>query len=267
MRISNKKLCDLINRTNTNFIFSGFDRVDSSWNGTVLSPTYSRLYYITDGKASVILKNGKQFILTPNNWYLLPSDCSFDFCCEQQMEHIFFHLKICSIDGIDLLRVCKEPICFNEQSIDVGYIIESLKRNDKLNCLYIRQLVENTIFRLLDKNNLCFEEKVFSNSVTKAIQYINSNLSLTLSLKEISKNSFVSKSTLTKYFKQELGISIHKYIFDKIMYEAEILLLQNKLTIREISEKYNFYDQFYFSRRFKNKYGISPAEYRKIKII
>ncbi|MBQ3219724.1 MAG: AraC family transcriptional regulator, partial [Clostridia bacterium] len=45
------------------------------------------------------------------------------------------------------------------------------------------------------------------------------------------------------------------------------LLLQNKITIREISDRYNFYDQFYFSRCFKKRYGISPTEYRKIKII
>lgn len=267
MRITNKKLCDLTKQINTNLIFLGFDRVDKSWNGTVLSPTYSRLYYITDGKANVILKNGKQFILVPNNWYLLPSECSFDFYCEQQMEHVFFHLKICGIDGIDLLSVCKEPISIEESNLDIPYIIKSLKSNDMLDCLYVRQLIENTIFRVLSKNNITFEEKVFSNCVTKAIQYINSNLSLELSLNEVSKNTYVSKSTLTKYFKKELGVSIHKYIFDKIMSDAEQLLLQNKLTIREISDKYNFYDQFYFSRCFKNRYGVSPAEYRKIKII
>ena len=267
MRITNKKLCDLTNRTNTNLIFFGFDRVDSSWNGTVLNPNYSRLYYITDGKASVILKNGKQFILAPKNWYLLPSDCSFDFCCEQQMEHVFFHLKICYFDGLDLLRSCKEPIFIEDSNIDVSLLIETLKRNDILNCLYVRQFVENIIFRLLDKNNIILEEKVFSSCVAKAIQYINSNLSIELSLEEISKNTYVSKSTLTKYFKKELGVSIHKYIFDKIMCEIEQLLLQNKITIREISDRYNFYDQFYFSRCFKKRYGISPTEYRKIKII
>ena len=57
---SNKNLCELTNRITTNLILFGFARVDSSWNGTVLAPLYSRLYYITDGNAKIFLKDGKE---------------------------------------------------------------------------------------------------------------------------------------------------------------------------------------------------------------
>lgn len=264
---SNENLCALTNRIKTNLIVFGFARVDNSWNGTVLTPHYSRLYYITDGKANIILKDGKKITLFPKKWYLLPSGCSFDFNCENQMEHIYFHLKICLFDGLDLLQNCKEPIFLEEIDFNYLKLIECLNCNDVLNALYLHQFVENILFTILIKNNISLKEKELSPWVLDAIYYINSNLSLQLSLNDILENTFVSKSTLTKYFKKEMGMSIHEYIFDKIMFEVEQLLRQNKMSLGEISDKYKFYDQFYFSRCFKKRYGISPTEYRKTKMI
>lgn len=264
---SNGKLCTLTNRIKTNLIMFGFACVDNSWNGTVLTPSYSRLYYITSGEASVILENGKKFALCPQKWYLLPSGCSFDFNCEKQMEHIYFHLKICSFDGLDLLQNCKEPIYLDYPDFNYFELIKYLDHHDALSGMYVHQLVEKMLFLILDKNKISLETKEFSPCVASAISYINNNLSLQISLNDILANTFVSKSTLTKYFKKELGMSIHEYIFDKIMFEVEQLLRQNKMSIGEISDKYKFYDQFYFSRCFKKRYGISPIEYRKTKIM
>ena len=36
------------------------------------------------------------------------------------------------------------------------------------------------------------------------------------------------------------------------------------MQISRISERYGFCDQFYFSRRFKEKFGVTPQKYRKM---
>ena len=41
------------------------------------------------------------------------------------------------------------------------------------------------------------------------------------------------------------------------------LLLNNEYNIKEIAYRLGFYDDAYFSRVFKNHYGITPGEYRK----
>lgn len=263
----NESLCELTNRIKTNLLMFGFARVDSSWNGTVLAPLYSRLYYITDGSAKIILKDGKEITLSSKKWYLLPGGCSFDFNCEKQMEHIYFHLKICSSDGHDLLQSCKSVIELEDVDFNYSDLTEYLNYNDISSAIFLSQFVGNILFTMLMKNEISLKEKEFSPCVLDAICYINDNLSLQLSLNDISNNTFVAKSTLTKYFKKEMGVSIHEYIFDKIMFEAELLIRQNKMPIGEISDKYKFYDQFYFSRCFKKRYGISPIEYRKAKMI
>ena len=84
-----------------------------------------------------------------------------------------------------------------------------------------------------------------------------------LTISEIAENTFISKSTLTKHFQKELSMSVNEYIYDLVMSGAEYMLATSDVSMQEISEKFGFYDQFYFSRRFKEKFGQSPREYRK----
>ncbi len=263
----NSALCNEANRIKIPLLVFGRARVDNTWNGTVISPSYSRLYYITGGFASITLINGKTITLKPLRWYLLPSGCSFSFECKEQMEHIYFHLKISSLDEADLLRNCPVPISLDDPSLNPEFLTDYLDVSDTLSCIYVHQFIERVLFSLLSKNKIHLETRDFSPCVKRAIKYINRNLTLNLSNEDVLKEALVSKSTLTKRFREEMGMSLHEYLFDKIMFEAEQLLRQNELSIGEISEKFKFYDQFYFSRCFKARFGLSPTEYRKTNII
>jgi len=263
----NAALCDEANRIKISLLVFGRARVDSTWNGTVISPAYSRLYYITDGSASITLPDGKTVGLEKSRWYLLPSGCSFSFDCKEQMEHIYFHLKISSLDGPDLLQNCLAPISLENSSLNPAFLTDYLDTCDTLSCMYVHHFVEKVLYSLLTENSIHLKTRDFSPCVKRAIKYINRNLTLTLSTEDILKEALVSKSTLTKRFREETGASVHEYLFDKIMFEAEQLLRQNELTIGEISEKFDFCDQFYFSRCFKARFGLCPTEYKKAKLI
>ena len=64
-------------------------------------------------------------------------------------------------------------------------------------------------------------------------------------------------------FKKEIGVSVGRYIDDRLMYVAELELRRGEKSINEISDMLGFCDQFYFSRRFSQTYGIPPIKYRK----
>ena len=82
-------------------------------------------------------------------------------------------------------------------------------------------------------------------------------------MKEIAEQIFVSESKLTKGFRHDLGMSIGTYIDHKIIFEAEKLLADCNYPMIDISEKFGFCDRFYFSRRFKEKTGQTPRQYRQ----
>ena len=131
--------------------------------------------------------------------------------------------------------------------------------------LYIKKTIYNVLTAMLSPENfnVCFEEK-YSPITNKAISYINSRLSLQfLSVKLIAENLFVSEATLSKHFKEELGISLKKYIDDRIFFTAEKLLLKTDWSLGKISKILGFCDQFYFTRRFRQRYNCTPSEYKK----
>ena len=107
------------------------------------------------------------------------------------------------------------------------------------------------------------EVRDYSKPVSDAISYVRTHLTASLTVKEISEASLCSKSTLSAMFKNEVGQSVATYIEDLLMSEAQTMLLYSDRTVGQISEKLGYCDQFYFSRRFSKRFGISPKDYRK----
>ena len=73
-----------------------------------------------------------------------------------------------------------------------------------------------------------------------------------------------SCSQAGRIFQKEYGITPHKYILDKRIEEAAVLLRDTILTIKEIAYKVAYPDEFYFSNAFKKAMGVSPKQYRII---
>ena len=53
------------------------------------------------------------------------------------------------------------------------------------------------------------------------------------------------------------------YIHIKI-HKAESLLGQEGIPVKEAAFRMGFEDQYYFSRLFKNKTGVSPSDWKKV---
>lgn len=58
-------------------------------------------------------------------------------------------------------------------------------------------------------------------------------------------------------------MTVGEYIDQMVFYDAQIMLIESDKTIEEISQYYGFCDRFYFSKRFKQLFTNTPAEYRK----
>lgn len=85
---------------------------------------------------------------------------------------------------------------------------------------------------------------------------------MNLSIKEIYSVFPVSKSTLIKEFKEETGMTIVEYRNQKRMEYAAQLLKEWDCTIAEVASKVGISSLSYFSRHFKEQYGVLPKEYR-----
>lgn len=102
-----------------------------------------------------------------------------------------------------------------------------------------------------------------SELIGEVLKYVNINLSMKLRTEDIAEHFSVSRSTLNRRFKKEMGTSLHNYIEDLVFYWAEKMIVEEKYSLSQISDMIGFCDQFYFSKRFMLRYGKSPLNYRK----
>lgn len=261
----NHTLCENMNKIQLHIQSSGYAYIDkhNDWKGIVTNPAYSRLYYILNGEFYIIGKDGAELTLCAGNCYLLPAGYSFRYGCKNHLEHTYFHIKLCDFNEDDMLKNCPGPISCEFPKEHTESLRSQADSHSILGSLSTRQEVYADLYTLLKKHQINLEKKEHALSVRKAIEYIESHLSMQLNLNEIAANSFTAPSTLTRNFKRETGMTIRQYIDESIMFRASQMLHSDKTSILEISEHFGFCDQFYFARRFKEKYEMSPRDYRK----
>ena len=239
-----------------------FVKLDERWGFETMGAPHSRLYFVTAG--SGFIKTESQYVeLIPGNVYFVPSNCAFSCGCEH-LEKLFFHVSISTIERYDLFfnlgKIYSLPFSANEIEI-------LLKLIDSESYIDIIAL-KSEIMKILIKFNstYSFEKtaiKKYSKLIQAAIAYIESNTSVKIKISDISKALFISESKIRNTFKNEMNMPIGKYIDDMIFIKARQLLSDPKYTIAAVSAELGFCDQFYFSRRFKEKFGFTPSEFRK----
>ncbi|OZB95444.1 AraC family transcriptional regulator [Paenibacillus sp. XY044] len=99
-------------------------------------------------------------------------------------------------------------------------------------------------------------------SIEKAILYIQQQFSDPhLNLEQISRNAGLSTNHVSHLFKEQLGITVYKYLTYVRMEEAKRRLLENDLSITQISEKVGFTTIHAFSRTFKTIVGLTASQF------
>lgn len=98
-------------------------------------------------------------------------------------------------------------------------------------------------------------------------KYVETHFSSSdLSLSTIAEALSFSPSYLTRSFKEKTGISLMQYIDKKRFAECKNLLLTTNLPIKEIVERVGYTDEANFSRKFRKHEGVTPSQYRTMRI-
>ena len=99
--------------------------------------------------------------------------------------------------------------------------------------------------------------------IDRTLTYIDSNLSGDLSLHTLASLLQITPSYLSNLFHRETGQTIACHINHKRLNAACHLLANTRLQVQTVAQLSGFADPNYFSKRFKQQYGITPAQYRQ----
>ena len=86
------------------------------------------------------------------------------------------------------------------------------------------------------------------------------------SLEELAERFFISKSYLSRIFREVTGFSVNEYRNITRIRKAKELLVNTNRKIADISDAVGFANQNYFAKTFKKLAGCSPSVYRDLHV-
>ncbi len=243
------------------------------------SGTYknSRLHY-HDAYELVILENGERSYMVGDKLvYLKPRDVLIikpneihgaiggKYTLTNFAFNDAYFSRYFSKGGTSHIVKCFEKRLIRVREGDFGSLLKYSERlcedtEDVYALMNIMCILESNLSR--KTNDLSFGTKI-----SAVLEYINENYAAIESLSDICNSLYISKQYLCDLFKEHTGTTVMKYIVSIRIRASLELLSKTNLSIEEISEKCGFNSSSYFTKVFKNITGVSPAKYRRLKVI
>nr|WP_321231601.1 AraC family transcriptional regulator [uncultured Psychroserpens sp.] len=100
--------------------------------------------------------------------------------------------------------------------------------------------------------------------IRKTLDYIESNLSLKLTLNDLAKVACMSPSYFHRAFKKETSRTPFEFIEEIKMSKAYTMLISGTHKVHELTEAFGYNDYETFTRAFKKHYTLAPDDLKAI---
>jgi len=166
------------------------------------------------------------------------------------------HSSIAYIDSDDSLHAFFNSV--------VPYFLNNKEANKVLLELKFKELILNVIGN--PKNHLISEYfySLLNNSFSDCIREIlEQNFLFNLRLEDYAKMCGRSLSAFKRDFEEHFNTSPGRWLLNRRLEHAQILISTSDKTISEIAFESGFESASHFSRAFKDRFGSSPANFRQ----
>ncbi|MEO7221488.1 MAG: helix-turn-helix domain-containing protein [Devosia sp.] len=99
--------------------------------------------------------------------------------------------------------------------------------------------------------------------IRRSLEIIGERLKDRLTVESLSREVGLSRSRFTLLFNAQVNLSPQAYVEATRMARAAHLLHSSTLTVSMIAEAVGFPNAYYFSTRFRRRFGVPPSVYRK----
>ncbi|MBP3965075.1 response regulator transcription factor [Paenibacillus lignilyticus] len=140
------------------------------------------------------------------------------------------------------------------QDYDILYAFETV---DDIQSWLRRRLFEISEMLLLKK------QKKNRKLIQEIETYVEKNLGDNITLRDAANTFSFSPNYLGHLFKEETGENFSDYVIRRRMEAAKTMLQDPKIKVFEIAHRLGYKNLTYFSRQFRDKFGMTPNEYRR----
>ncbi|MBE9913150.1 response regulator [Paenibacillus donghaensis] len=107
------------------------------------------------------------------------------------------------------------------------------------------------------------KQKKSAKIVEEMIRYVKQQIHDNITLKEVADHLSFSPNYLGMLFKEVTGTNFSEYVIQMRMEKAGELLKDPRIKIYEVADRVGYRYMPYFSRQFKEVFGMTPGEFRR----
>ncbi len=228
------------------------------------------IYFLEEGNCTYIIDN-KLYNVQPGDIVIIP-------------DGVIHHTKYDNIKHSRILINCARGYipdslqsiissgnCFYRNPFIVDEIRKTLEKieneynlKDSFSDEIISCCIHSLLYLLLRNTESCVDIDNSNRIIEQAVAYIKENFSSDIKLSSLAKKFSLSPEHFSRLFKKETGLGFSKYLNSlRLQYAEQLLRSSEGQSITQVAESCGFEDSNYFSKKFKEVYGISPKKVQK----
>ncbi len=239
-------------------------------NRSEVSARYIYVFeYVISGKGYIKM-DGKTYQVKAGDFYYLDARHSHEYGSDPDdpYKKIWINVRGRFVNALVSAYYFTEPVIIEHIDLyrefeELGDILKGIDEkgeNRQEIYIYVAAKLTEIVAKVADLRR----KKKGSSALAAAVKrVIDSSPCYSVTLDELSRRFFVSKSYIIHLFSKEFGVTPKKYILQNKMELAKTLLIDNTRTISAISKILGFSSVQHLSGTFKKYTGFTPDEFRK----
>ncbi|MCH1484772.1 MAG: helix-turn-helix transcriptional regulator [Flavobacteriaceae bacterium] len=253
-----------------------------------IDASYIQFHFMIEGKSTFIfndgvykmnVENGKYIVLynpiknLPINAVVNEKSSLISILISINKFHKLFSEDSNNIQFLKDENVNQKYYFENKISIPTSLVLNEIKKFDiksSTKNLFLKAKVYELFSHLYNRNrDLNIEQCPFLTNeenfkkIKKAKEIIITNMTNPPSLVELSEEINLSLKKLKEGFKKIYGKPVYQFLIEHKMELAKKLLSENNFNVNEVSLKLGYSTASHFITAFKNKYGLTPRNFKK----
>ncbi|MBQ3055758.1 MAG: AraC family transcriptional regulator [Oscillospiraceae bacterium] len=219
--------------------------------------------------------NGKEYVCYPGDVLLLAPNTMLSVRCEEPSDQYYCHFTIGMGEEYEVVGdFCEHRLpesCRGLAQLYREHFELSNKEESPLisSVSMIFKLFIIELLRADPRSHISFESLTAPEkpkALFEILHEIHEHLTENITVESLAEIAGFHPSYFSRYFKRYMGMSPVRYISEQKMNLAKHMVSTTEKPLGEIAETLGFPDQFSFSKKFKDRFGVSPSEFRKIRI-
>ena len=267
----------------------GYATHHADWNWKQVNSPFMRIFYIVDGEAILHLPK-EDVSLKPGYMYVIPAHTMHSYECHGVFKLYYMHIYEGVKNDVNLLETYDLPteVAAGDSMRQLFEYVSSQHPDTRLpgadpksydtsaqTSDYVERYTRMSLWEKMELRGAMLmiisyfireaRPRVWTSDerMKQVIKYIYEHITEEIDVEKLASLASVTKTYFIRLFKQEFGLSPIRYINQKKVERAQLLLFASDCSVKEVAYKLGFNDHSYFIRLFHKVAGTTPQEYRE----